>query len=170
MIKQYFWYYSHQMRFTCPSTVWEKYLHRFNVILIIFYIIFSPRMNHIEDVPLLWIEGIYVSSPGSICGVKLVIAEVWFVFVSPESFSVGCSASGVSAFLIWLCWSWLLIELSLNWEKAWSTNSPYGSNFILFLFTTSWNPCFCSLFCYNRRQPDSNCFSSLNVKNKSITW
>ena len=48
--------------------------------------------------------------------------------------------------------------------------SLYGSNSILFLFTTSWTPCSCSLFWYNGGQLDSHCFSSLKRKNKCMTW
>ena len=32
--------------------------------------------------------------------------------------------------------TWL--KFSLKWEKAWSTKSTYDSNFILFMFTTTW--------------------------------
>ena len=45
-----------------------------------------------------------VSSPGYICGIKLGIEEVLFVFVSSESYSLECSAPGVSSFPIgYLC-------------------------------------------------------------------
>ena len=69
-----------------------------------------------------------------ICGMKVETAEILFVFASSKSFSVGYVAPGVSSFSILMCESWLLIEFSLEWEKAWSTKSPYDSNFILFLF------------------------------------
>ena len=51
----------------------------------------------------------------------------------------------------------LIFEFPLNWEKAWPTKWPYGSNFILSLFTTSWTRCSCSLFWYSGEQPDSSC-------------
>ena len=38
------------------------------------------------------------------------------------------------------------------------------------MYFLSWTPCSCSLFWYYGGQPDRNCFSSLNGKNKSITW
>ena len=74
------------------------------------------------------------------------IAEVLLISVYSESFSLGYSAPGVPSFWIWLCESWLLIEFSLNLQKAWSTKSSFGSNFILFLCTTSWTPFFCFFF------------------------
>ena len=58
-----------------------------------------------------------ISSSGNISGVKLEIAEVLFVSVSSESFSLGYSASGILSFSICLCGSWLLFEFSLNWEQ-----------------------------------------------------
>ena len=51
------------------------------------------------------------------------IAEVLLISVYSESFSLGYSAPGVPSFWIWLCESWLLIEFSLNLQKAWSTKS-----------------------------------------------
>ena len=71
----------------------------------------------------------------SISGIKLGTVEVLFACVSSESFSLQYSVPGASSFWIWLCGSWLLMELTLNWEKACSTESPYGSNFVLFKFT-----------------------------------
>ena len=109
------------------------------------------------------------SSSGNICGIKLGIAEVLFASVSSESFSSVYSAPGVSTFSIWLCASSFLIELSLNWEKAWSNKSPYGSNYFV-PFSKSWTSCSLNLFWHNGGQPDRNCFSSLKGKNKSITW
>ena len=46
-----------------------------------------------------------ISSSGNISGVKLEIAEVLFVSVSSESFSLGYSTSSVSSLSIWLCGS-----------------------------------------------------------------
>ena len=46
-----------------------------------------------------------VSSCGNICDIKLGNAEVWFISVSSESFSLQYSAPGVSSFSIWLCGS-----------------------------------------------------------------
>ena len=58
-----------------------------------------------------------------------------------------------------LVMSFLIVNILLiNWEKAWSTKSPYCLKLILFLFLTSWNPCSYSLFWSNVGQPDSNCF------------
>ena len=53
--------YFGQMRFTCPSSAWKKYLHWLSITPIIFYIIFIPFMNHIEDFLLFWIKRIYTS-------------------------------------------------------------------------------------------------------------
>ena len=48
------------------------------------------------------------------------------------------TTSGVSSFSVWLCGSsWLLIKVSLNLEKPWSTKPPYGSNLTLLMFTIS---------------------------------
>ena len=68
---------------------------------------------------------------------------------------------GVSSFSIWLCVSWLFIKFSLNCKNSWSSKSTYGSDFILFMFTTSWTPSSCSLLWYIGGKPD-NYFSSLN--------
>ena len=64
-----------------------------------------------------------ISSSTNTWGIKLGIAEVLFVSVSTEKFSGGYSALGVLSFSIWLCDPWLLIEISLNLEKAESTKS-----------------------------------------------
>ena len=55
-----------------------------------------------------------IASSGNICGLKLGVAEVLFVSVFFESFSLEHAALGVSSLSIWLCGSSLLIEFSLN--------------------------------------------------------
>ena len=59
MIKQCFWYgilcCSHRVWLTRASTTWMKYVQWFYIMPIIFYIIFSPRMNHIKEFLLLWV-------------------------------------------------------------------------------------------------------------------
>ena len=79
-------------------------------------------MNHIEG--WLYFElkeyiPFVISSSGNICGVKLGMAEFLFVSVSSESLLLGYCAPGVSSLSAWQSGSWLLIEFSLNWEKAW---------------------------------------------------
>ena len=105
------------------------------------------------------------SSSGKICGMKLGSAESLFVSPSPESFSLGYPAPGISSFSVWLCSSRLLSIYSLNCKKTLSTKSPFGSDFILFMFTTSWtssSSSSCSLFWYTGGKRDNNSFSSLN--------
>ena len=60
-------------------------------------------------------------------------AEVLLVSPSSESFSLGCSAPDVSSFSILLYGSFIVIKFWLNCKKAYSTKSPYGSNFFFFL-------------------------------------
>ena len=72
---------THLMRFTCSCSAWKKYLNLFKVMLIVFYLIFDPCMNHIEDLK----KDIpsSISSSGNICSMKLGILEA--LFVSPFS-------------------------------------------------------------------------------------
>ena len=44
-----------------------------------------------------------ISSSGVTCGIRLRIAEILFVSFPSESFSLGCSAPGVSSFPVCLC-------------------------------------------------------------------
>ena len=41
-------YHVQQIKFTCASTAWKKYVYWLNIIPIIFYIIFGPCMNMYE--------------------------------------------------------------------------------------------------------------------------
>ena len=69
---------------------------------------------------------------------KVEIAEILFVFASSKSFSVGYVAPGVSSFSILMCESWLLIEFSLEWEKACSTKWKCGKKTLYFHFQSNY--------------------------------
>ena len=99
-----------------------------NITAIIFYKIFSPCMKHSEFFVFFFLEfreymSFAISSSTNTWGIKLGIAEVLFLSVSIKKNFLGYSALGVLSFSIWLCDPWLLIEISLNLEKAESTKS-----------------------------------------------
>ena len=86
MIKQSFWYgviYSlQQMRFTCSSTVWSKYVHWFNIMSVIFHKIIRPFMKICFELLYFWTFMLWTF--GNICGVKLRIEEDHFQFGSVD--------------------------------------------------------------------------------------
>ena len=67
----------------------------------------------------------------------LRVAKVLFVSIFSETFPRRYSTPGVLLYSLWLYGSWFLIKVTLNWEKSWSTKSPYGTNFVLFQFKTA---------------------------------
>ena len=112
MIKQCCWYskYVHWLTLR-PSYFTKSSAHVWNTLNFFFFLEFREYMSFA------------ISSSINTWGIKLGIAEVLFVSVSTEKFSGGYSALGVLSFSIWLCDPWLLIEISLNLEKAESTKS-----------------------------------------------
>ena len=122
------------MRFTCISPVCRKNVRRFNIIPIVFPIIFTTCRKPTLKTSLWFKFNEFTSS------------AISMVFVFSESFPQRYSTPAVSSYTVWLCGSWLLLKSSLNCEKAWTTKSPFGSNFILFMFPTSWTLFFAVYF------------------------
>ena len=109
LMKQCFWYghvyYFHQMRFTCSSTPWKKYVHWFNNISSYFTYSLVYVWNTLKTSLCFEFKGfmfLVIWSSGNICDIKIGIAKFLLVSVSPESFLLRYSASGVPSYSIWL--------------------------------------------------------------------
>ena len=101
------------------SAAWKKYVDRFNIMptMSITYgyydlqSLFSLCINHIEDFPLLNLKDLYLlrfHHRSFICFCVFYIIFIWL-------FSQWCFIN----LAIWI----LIVKVSLNWEKAWSTPS-----------------------------------------------